>query len=170
MERTKPRLKTPPGSFFHSSFSRASRKRELMRVAAVISSSVTSRSSRSRFKRSPKLPLAMLCPCRGEWNSDGGLDQSAGSAASLNSRNVEEANAAKWWRGVPWGHYGCGRMKCQTGGLERRVVSVFRQRYPLPEPNPVRRRDGERREFLFHPWCHEASQTCGLSQMQRRWS
>src|SRR5271157_1835089 len=80
MERTKPRLNTPPGSLFHSSFSRASRKREPMRVAAVISSSVTSRSSRSRFRRSPKFPLAMLYPCRGECNSDGGLDQSAGSA------------------------------------------------------------------------------------------
>jgi len=57
----------------------ASRKREPMRVAAVISSSVTSRSSRSRFRRSPKFPLAMLCPCRGECNSDGGLDLSAGA-------------------------------------------------------------------------------------------
>src|SRR5208337_2743020 len=82
MERTKPRLNTPPGSLLHSSFSRASRKREPMRVAAVISSSVTSRSSRSRFRRSPKFPLAMLCPCRGECNSDGRLDQSAESATA----------------------------------------------------------------------------------------
>src|SRR5260370_22374607 len=59
MERTKLRLKTPPGSFCQSSFSSACRKREPMGVAWVISSSVTSRNSGSRFRRSPKFPLAM---------------------------------------------------------------------------------------------------------------
>ena len=59
IDRTKPRLNTPPGSFSQSSFSRASRKRGPMRVADVISCNVTSRNSRSRFSRSPKFPLAM---------------------------------------------------------------------------------------------------------------
>jgi len=59
MARTKPRLKMPPGSFSQSSFSSASRKRKLMRVATTTSLGETSRSSRSRFKRSPKFPLAM---------------------------------------------------------------------------------------------------------------
>jgi len=59
MERTNPRLNMPPGSFSHSSFSSASRKREPIRVAVVTSFSETSRNSRSRFSRSPKFPLAM---------------------------------------------------------------------------------------------------------------
>src|SRR6266446_5032324 len=66
MARTKPRLKMPPGSLSQSSFSRASRKRKLMRVATTTSLGETSRSSRSRFRRSPKFPLAMNRTLSGE--------------------------------------------------------------------------------------------------------
>src|ERR1700757_1482877 len=59
MLRTKPRPKTPPGNLFQSSFSRASRNLGAMRVAEAISFTVTSRSSRSRFRRSPNVPLAI---------------------------------------------------------------------------------------------------------------
>src|SRR2546429_8360955 len=62
MVRTNPWPKTPPGNLAQSSFSRASTKRVLMRVALVSSSRETSRISRSRFRRSPKFPLAM------NWN------------------------------------------------------------------------------------------------------
>src|SRR6266851_3623842 len=48
--RTNPRLKTPPGSRAHCSFSIAVRKRVAIRVAADISSSDTPRISRSRFR------------------------------------------------------------------------------------------------------------------------
>src|SRR5712691_2229073 len=63
MARTTPRFKIPPGSLSQSSFSRACRKRKLMRVATTISLGATSRSSRSRFRRSPKFPLAMNRTC-----------------------------------------------------------------------------------------------------------
>src|SRR5712664_1082609 len=66
MARTKPRLKMPPGSLSQSSFSRASRNRKLMRVATTTSLGETSRSSRSRFRRSPKFPVAMDRPCPAE--------------------------------------------------------------------------------------------------------
>src|SRR5579859_156091 len=59
MVRTKPRPKMPPGNFGQSSFSRACRKRALIRVDLETSSRVTSRSSRSRLRRSPNVPLAM---------------------------------------------------------------------------------------------------------------
>src|SRR6266852_5177400 len=59
MLRTKPWPKTPPGNFPQSSFSSAWRNRELMRVDLLSSSMETSRMSRSRFRRSPKFPLAM---------------------------------------------------------------------------------------------------------------
>src|SRR5258708_32321353 len=91
MARTKPRLKMPPGSLSQSSFSRASRNRKLMRVATTTSLGETSRSSRSRFRRSPKFPVAMDRPCPAEpARPKGGRREVASAAADggAHSRKV----------------------------------------------------------------------------------
>lgn len=97
MLRTKPWPKTPPGNLSQSSSSNAWRNRLLMRVALLSSSMVTSRISRSRFRRSPKFPLAM--------NPDLSL--------------VIEGGRAQVRRGIPPRTIGGGIRYCQTSDLER---------------------------------------------------
>jgi len=105
----KPVAKDPPGSFAQSSFSKAWTKRVLMRVALVSSSMETSRSSRSRFRRSPKFPLAM----NPNLSSTIPLPREAVDYKGAAKRLMRQA-LAKNQRGIPQRTIGGAIQYCQT--------------------------------------------------------
>src|SRR6266478_7639595 len=117
MARTKPRLKMPPGSLSQSSFSRASRNRKLMRVATTTSLGETSRSSRSRFRRSPKFPVAMERLRRSQ------RDQSAAGEKRRGAAVDGGADSRKVWA-PPDGTIGGGAKRVKQSAGKRRAPRI----------------------------------------------